>query len=362
MTQKYLIPSLGKLFCFFAFFFFAPPIYGNTPLNKKILEHFCPRDFDLLHISDWKNPSLEDFSRIEDYLIDRRLRIILEKKEKNMLSSTCYGEISYRIGRTCLYNGEQPKFVKVDFGNDPNQKELCIISYAGYPHPRAKERDYEQGIKTIIKALERLRFKGHFIYRIGGWPAPSEGRLRYADVPYAFKPFLFEEVKNLGYKHILWLDSACVPVKKLDAIFTQIKQQGVCYHYEGNLLNNTLRNWDFIRVASKCPKKGRYLNAITQVVGLSMVHPVGMALLNDWIQAACERLPFLSPTADQLCFAFLVSKHNAQRGKLRWGTICSSHSKTHRIPVHGKGSAIIHNYFFLDPRYKASEPFFAQIR
>lgn len=341
------------------FIIYAFQLTANEELGQQILEHFCPSSFNQLPISNWFEPTLNDYQMIENYLRQRQSRIANAMESGFfLLPNQLDGWISYRIGRTKITNGTDPKLIKVDFGNDPNNREICIICYVSQEFGG---RFYENGLKTMIQALTKLKFKGHLIYRIGGWPSLSNGRLRYADVPYAFKPFMFEEVKDMGYKHILWLDSCCIPIKNLSPIFEKIKEHGYCFYFEGKELFSTLQNWDFIRRSLDVPKRTRYKNVITQIVGISTVHPQGISLLEDWIVAACKKLPFLSGSGDQLCFSFLINQRNHENNALPESVKCENNSLTFEFPKNADKAFFYHNYQLIDSMNSPGEYFFLKI-
>jgi len=344
------------LLCFVAFAF---SIAAEVSIGQRLVDYFCPDEFSDLHISDWNNPSLDDYLEIEHYLRERQERVKNNLfAEKFILPNKLDGLISYRIGRTKITDGTEPRFVKIDFGDNPDQREYCIISYAGCDFG---DRNYENGLITIARALERVGFKGHLLYRVGGWPSLQKGRLRFADVPYAFKPFMFEEVRDMGYKHILWLDACCIPIRNLTPIFKHIEKHGYCYFSEGEMPHHFIETWDFVRDALNMPKRDVYSNVITQIVGVSSNHPTGSSLLNQWIDAACSKLPFLSPTGDQFCFSLLIDKNNLKEGRLP-NSIRLNTSVTDFSFIHSKYKAFfLHDYIVVDTKFQPSEAFFNKL-
>lgn len=334
--------------------FFPHSLVPQTP-GQKIREHFCPDDFDSLPLSSWTEPTVEDFQIIENYLRNRQRRIAGNLADQQyVISSFVDGWTAYRVGKTIITDGTEPKLVKIDFGNDPNQRERCIICYISCGHGG---RNYENGLAVMIKALEKVNFKGHLIYRVCGWPSLSKGRLHYADVPYAFKPFMFEEVKDMGYRNILWLDSCFIPIKELSAIFSCLEKNGYCYYNEGTDTQDNLEPWDYIRQALNAPQQSEYLNVITQIVGISCTHPTGLALLEEWTRAACAKLPFLNHSADQLCFSYLINKNKLHTGRLPASIKCGNHSPVFELPEGAKNAFFYHNYRFIDSDELSGEQF-----
>ncbi len=101
--------------------------------------------------------------------------------------------------------------------------EDCIVLFSSY------DRVYPKYVKSLIKALEEVGFKGNVYYRLGGYPNPTKKEILYAGVPYAFKMFMLEEARNLGFRYLLWLDASVFPLKNPQPLFDLIRQKGVVY-------------------------------------------------------------------------------------------------------------------------------------
>lgn len=331
------------------------PIFPDfSPEELKIRSYFCP-SMEALPISDWKNPTFNDYCILQEHL-KKRLSTILEHPS----SAKCFdqdfeGWITYRLGRTQLASSEnnQPIFNTIYINNNPEKKDKCIICY-GSCH-NVEDRNYIRGIHYIIKALKKAKFDGHFIYRIGGWPNLQKGRLKYADVPYAFKPFFFEEVRDMGYKKILWLDAASIPVKSLDPIFNFIEQHGCCFFSQGTMSKNKIKQLDYVMRSLKIPHRPVYMDILTQVVGFDLNNKKANLLLTMWIKAAKRRVPFLEPSADQASFAFLVNALNLLKGELPTKYYQDGSHLDFRIRPE---TIIFHQYDFLNPQVKVPKKFF----
>src|SRR4051812_7125415 len=82
---------------------------ASDTVGQQILDRFCPRDFEDLAISDWNQPTLDDFQLIEGYLRNRQRRIGEALNAKDFVHSyELDGWISYRIGRTKIVDGTEP--------------------------------------------------------------------------------------------------------------------------------------------------------------------------------------------------------------------------------------------------------------
>lgn len=317
----------------------------RSPDEHRIRTYFCSPPMESLAVSDWRNPTYNDYVLIQTHLKAKLANILANSPAAKCFDEDLEGWITYRLGRVQLIDTENnlPSLNVVHINNNPNKKDKCVICYASYNNAG---RDYIQGIDYLIKSLRAFNFDGHFIYRIGGWPNLEQDRLKHADVPYAFKPFFFEEVRNMGYKKILWLDSASIPVKSLDPIFTFIEREGCCFFGFSIMSSQKVEKLRYVLRSLGIPEKKRYLDILTQVVGFDLDNPRASELLNRWIEAATRKVPFLEPSGDQVSFAFLAHELN-----LLNGTLPHQYYQEGR-PLnfsHNAETIILHQYDFLNP-------------
>ena len=91
---------------------------------------------------------------------------------------------------------------------------------------------YPLGIRRLRDALKiHAPDVDHFLW--DEYPADCPVQ---ADHLYGFKVWCFNHVRKLGYDTILWMDSACVPVRPLAPLFDLIEQQGHAFqeHWANN--------------------------------------------------------------------------------------------------------------------------------
>lgn len=58
---------------------------------------------------------------------------------------------------------------------------------------------------------------------------------------YGFKPHAIRQAINKGYNHILWLDSALVPIKDISFAFEKIKEDGMLLNYAEGLAGDNCK-------------------------------------------------------------------------------------------------------------------------
>lgn len=110
--------------------------------------------------------------------------------------------------------------------------ERAIVTFYTPSHERyrlAQERQHN-ALKEVFNMDHYYCFTS---FEEIGSPAHSE-------VPYAFKPYSINKVKERGYRTILWMDSAVYPVKPLDKLFEEIENEG---HYLTNNIGYSIGDY-----------------------------------------------------------------------------------------------------------------------
>lgn len=282
--------NLNRIIFIFSLLFIKGILYGvsTQTLNIAASHHLNTGQYLLpasmkISISNWLNPTFEDYKQIQRYLDSDRP----ELRYLNFPGSTWREE---RIRNFKLITNEINPSFGIAYLNDlPDDKRNCIITYVSC------DEAYIQKLHSLFDALKTIGFNGHFIFRIGGWPATEEGSLELFDVPYAFKIFSFLEAKNLGYKNCLWLDSCMLPKKKLDPIFKNIENTGVFFYSLSNYSSKfNIKNFVAQSLGTTIEKFLKMAPITTIAVGLDLTNEKSLCLLNEWYQMAKEKLGFLS--------------------------------------------------------------------
>jgi hypothetical protein len=238
-----------------------------------------------ISISSWLNPTEEDFKKLETYHSNfydshkESLIPLFKDKRFNLLKN-------FKFSSTDKVKLEK-ELQKIYFNGDPNKKDQCIICYISC------HRNYYLKLQRLIDYLKLTKYKGHLIYRIGGWPDTQNGSLFYFNTPYAFKPFLFNEVKNLGYKKVLFLDTSICLKKPVNEMFDWISDSGFVLYSDNQRYITTISTYliESIKLTEKETSGGRRFCA--GILGLNFRNPKCVLFLNKWIAAAKARTPFL---------------------------------------------------------------------
>lgn len=349
------------LFFLIAFIFLS--CFGNDNKSKVHRFYFDP-DVTQLPISDWKNPTNKDYQMIQDFLKEKQKLLKAIPAEDYPYSNL---EVNKTFRFWSLYRmssivgiADDPEIVIDYLGNDPNQRDKCIICYVTRQRSE-KARDYIKGLQWIKKSLKHFNFGGHLYYYIGGWPGLKRGRLKYADVPYGFKPFLFEEARDMGYKNILWLDACTVPVASLSPIFYQMKENGLCILSTGSKYGNE-SEYDGFKVLMpdlNLSKDVRYEHFVTQAVGINVSNKKANQLLDEWVVQAEKKLPMVM--GDEVPFLFLVHNLNLQNMRMPKSYCVKTFAEKDFFYWKKEKRAILyHHYEFLKPDSEVPENLFSK--
>ncbi len=330
-------------------------------------EHFFYPDLNSLEIEDWSAPTQDDLWKVQRLISTNVQRVVetpLEQRpfKRKYQNTTFYGTLTYRMGRLRLVSDDQEPTRCIDFlGNDPDQRERCVICYVGYPQEGAPDRDYALGIENIRSSLKHFGFNGHFFYYIGGWPGAKRERLRWADAPYSFKPFLFEEARDLGYKQILWLDCTVTPVKSLDPVFEHISKEGIGFHGNNFQLSVLKGQHGFEPILPyKLPAgRKRYLHLISTIVGFDTENKQANALLDRWIINAEMKAPFLQ--GDQPTLTFMINDLGLYDKKFpaSFYVITPCNTLNFEYKQYNSSAVLYHQYDFINPRSRIPDDLFS---
>ena len=147
---------------------------------------------------------------------------------------------------------------------------------------------FAQGLKRLMTGLVANGFSGgtHL------WGEYPEGCPTHEEIPYGFKPWAFDWARRQGYKEVLWLDSACVPVKPLSKLFRMMKK-GYVFAY------SPLRIWEWCSDA--CAEKmgisrenlhGLCPSMWATAMGLNFNTPIANAFLDRWLEHSHDGVTF----------------------------------------------------------------------
>jgi glycosyltransferase involved in cell wall biosynthesis len=243
-------------------------------------------------VDDLFHPSLADYRIIQDYLANGYRENIdrLNDMERRMRELRIIGTPP----------NDMPSCGTLYVNCDENYKENCVLIYATF------NMGYPKGFKRILQAITDSDFKGHILYRIGGWPNTEGGDLVLSHVPYAFKVSFFREAERLGYKRALWLDTPVVPLVSLNDIFARIQEKGYF------VVGNTHRVGPYVN-AKAAAFFGLSLEETYSIpscsaglFGVDFSHKTSKNIINWLYHAALDKDAFFSTRSDQNALSMIL--------------------------------------------------------
>jgi len=190
------------------------------------------------------------------------------------------------------------KLEKIGKGGD-----CCLVSYATY------NRIYPELLLSIKDALEESGFNGYFYYRIGGFPHPTGRELKYAGVPYCFKPFMMVEAYNLGFQKVIWIDASLLPVQNPEPLFAWLDEHsGLLYGGERQAdLSKSLilpqARETLEKIVGNQVGVGPHVSGM--VLGLNFQTRQAQKILDTYYECVAAGTPFLSCFPDEFVFSSL---------------------------------------------------------
>lgn len=252
-------------------------------------------------MADIRNPTTEDYRNLQNYLTNgNRPEIEVLKDYKDKLR---YFKI---IGDK---PGETPTTGIEHVNCDESYKECCLITYASF------NNCYPKGVKRLVDQTKASDFKGHILWRIGGWPNVEDGSLNLAHVPYAFKACLFKEAYRLGYKKVLFLDASILPTVSLNDLFKRIQEKGHFivgnHHNVGPYMNERAAHAFNLTLE----ETHRISSISASSFGLDLSTEKGKKLMDAFYAAAQHETAHYSARNEQNAMSLILHKHGIKESE-----------------------------------------------
>lgn len=283
-------------------------ISPSQEVSTPPIQVLSPTDLLYAQIQDTLHPTLEDYRLIQDYL-KNGVREGLEN----------LGDTEYRMRNLKIIGDgpdEVPQSGLIPVNCAMDDKENCLILYASF------NWHYPDGLKRIIKIAQESDFKGHILYRIGGWPNVEGGSLTLAHVPYAYKACLFKEAQRLGYKRVLWLDTSIVPLVSLNTIFQMIQEKGYFAFANSHSVGPYTNNASCAYFGITRSKSQKIRSCMSGMFGVDLTQDIGKNLIDSWYLAAQDKKAFYTSRPDQnslsILFYLLEAKELVEIERVAW--------------------------------------------
>lgn len=262
------------------------------PLPELPFSAISPPASIYRQIKDIAHPTPSDYRFIQNYLKNGKRDNL--KRLGNMEAGLRNVKL---IGST---PEETPISGSVHVNCDINDRENCIILYCTF------NKNFPRGLKRLLKHIIDSDYKGHVLYRLGGWPDEGGGSIVLSHVPYAFKPSFFKEAQKLGFKRVLWLDAAVVPVASLNEVFAMIEDKGYFVMGNSHMIGPYMNPQAAAYFGLTLSQTQRIPSCSAGLFGLDLTKPKGRALLDLWYRAAFDKDAFFSARSDQNALSMLL--------------------------------------------------------
>ncbi len=213
-----------------------------------------------------------------------------------------------------IYDGkklDQYCLRKVLINADENDFETCVITYASIN--KALGVDYQASNKRQIEALKNNGFKGHYLYRHGGWPNMEKGCLAHSHIPYFFKVCALKEAMDLGYKTIIWLDSWIEPQNDVSDFVAFIKEYGMTYDQDPFMFKHIFR--EDLADDFSLSKKDVYniIHINLRIFGVDTTKPQIRDFIEEFHDTSRYVKSYFNFAPEQAVFSILAWKHHLDR-------------------------------------------------
>lgn len=265
-------------------------------------------------ITDINHPTVEEYQAIEQYL---------REGERPYLAPFGDHDRVQRIRGLQLIgpNNELPLFEQHSLNVTQETEGRCILIYASY------NGIYPDKARNLLTELGTCGYSGHVLIRIGGFPDLEQGGLKLCHVPYAFKVAFLKEAQRLGYKEVLWLDTALHPLTDLELIFKTIKEKGYFFTNVGLLSDN--RSTHLSSAAQELGIAAEQYHSIphisSSIIGLNLLNGRAVRLLKSWHEAAEKVYPFITCWPEELSLSIIAWRLQCKPYGWFGNNVCAAH-------------------------------------
>lgn len=251
-------------------------------------------------VRDIYHPQNEDYQAIQAFLSKGKRPDLarLQKSQKQMRDFCLIGKSAHEI--------PQEGIIAVNCGE--NEKTNCLLVYASF------NKTYPQALKKLVDFVKKSDFKGHILYRLGGWPNVEEGDLKLAHIPFAFKPCFFREAQRLGYQRVLWLDPLMMPLVSLNRVFKELELKGYFALENGPTVGPDMNERSAAALKTTLAECAKIPSCSAEIFGVDFSNEKASHVVSTWYQSAHHPDAFFSSKADQNTLSVILYQH----GLLQW--------------------------------------------
>lgn len=206
----------------------------------------------------------------------------------------------------------------------------CLISFSS--HGR---ENYNEAMLNLIKSTKGIWDGDYLLYSFDGYVDEYVGvkinqcrSIQYpqpdafvcsphSEIPYHFKPALFQIAKEKGYKQVIWCDSTIRMLKHPKELLEYAKEHGVCAF---NNLGYPLKNWIHDTAVNELNihnELGNMKQIMACVIIFDFENPKANAIFDEWVlkshlfkNGESSREGFMAHRHDQAILSAILHKYN----------------------------------------------------
>lgn len=336
---------------FFLFFSSLNFLCSESFIADKITPIYIDHELFFLwkSLTNLYNPTIEDYIKIENYLMYGR-RPYLDIVFNSLFLNPPIDRVStwnQRMLQNMNFIGpnfEPPIFCIKSCGNaSPKDKSNCIILFATHNSNKNPwdQKNYIEAVLDLLEELDQVGYKGHVLYRLGGYPLLNKGGIKFCHIPYSFKLLSFLEAFDLGYQNVLWLDCSMHPTNDLSSVFSTIQNEGKLLLFNGINLDY---DFNFIQPIISLPAitfSGLTVSdlyeiphVIATIIGISSNYQKSNDLIQEWLNLTSLTIPAMTLYPEE----FLLSVASWKTRNIPNGNVWDYFDVISQIPVKPKNS------------------------
>lgn len=286
-----------------------PPIPQYPPICNDGYDssYFGVNPF-LITMQSKRDISIQDYIFIQKELKTIDIASVVERKVLENDSSgrmICRGHLTERLTRPLgnIIDVDRNIYPEKNLIKIGNGGDNCVVSYASI------NGEYPGYVRAILPALEKANFNGYLLYYIGGWPNPTGEEILYCGVPYSFKIFAMVEAYYLGFKKVLWIDSALEPAKDLQPLFDHItKHDALIYLHPANPARDELlprgTRVELFQLSGVDVLRARYVRG--GILGLNMESELAKNFVSVNYEYIKRGTPFISCAPEEFVWTAIL--------------------------------------------------------
>jgi len=177
----------------------------------------------------------------------------------------------------------------------PTHSNKCVISLginnpqSPSGHPRIISQNFIKGIQRIKEGLIRTNFSGQFLHWCDDYPIGSP---KHWEVPFAFKPYCFQEALNQNFQLILWLDSSIKIKQPIEPLFELIKKDGYLIFQEDHSVGEYCSDAALKTLSILREESFKIQSCWSCVLGLNLQTIIAREFLKIWKEKASDGVTF----------------------------------------------------------------------